>query len=182
MPISGKMSPRPAQIAEPIPRWWRVAAVVLVVLLIVVVVLPYALERRSVVIRTEVDWFHYSVVGEPNSDIVTPIDGALFCPPASAITEPVVSMVWATSPPTLVNNTRLWTLLPPNATMPLGIPVVLYEGFNSSSGGTSFVSAFPFPCGYLWNLDSISPTVVTVSATFTLTYNYTAVETNQLTI
>ncbi len=172
----------PSRMAELVLTWWRAAAVVLVVLLVVVVVLPYALERRSIVIRTEVDWFHYSVVGEPNSDIVTPIDGALFCPPANAITEPILSMVWTTSPSTVVNNTRLWTLLPPNATLPEGRIVVLYEGFNLSSGGTSFVSAFPFPCGYLWNLDSISPTVVTVSATFTLTYNYTAIETNQPTI
>jgi hypothetical protein len=96
------------------------------------------------------------------------------CAPPDAVAVGVFTMVWTTSSGEAVQQVRLWTLYPPNATDPLGVPVVLYEALNASSGGTSFLSSYPDPCSLLWNLNVASNQAVTVTAMATLTYNYTA--------
>lgn len=123
---------------------------------------------------TRVEWSQYLIESGPDvENNTTSILGLHFCVPSDATSAGIFSMVWATNTGQAVQQVRLWTLLPPNASHPLGVPVVLYESTNASSGGTSFVPSYPYPCSYSWNLnvESVNPVVVSVSAT--LTFNVT---------
>lgn len=167
--------------SQGVSQWWRICSLLLVGVVIVAALLPIASSHESKVVRTQVDWFRYTVAGGPAAVKAglnaTFVDGLKFCPPSDAINVPTVSLLWDTTPELQVVDVRLWTLLPPTPSHPLGVPVVLYEGWNATSGGTSFTSAYPFPCDNNWILDDNSTSSVEISAVLTLTYNYTAIVT-----
>jgi hypothetical protein len=172
---------------DPEPRvvsiWWMVVAILLAVLIVVVVVLSAFATHQVSVTRTQVDWYAYTVPGGPGTGGSGPFNytilpDALFCAPSNALSYGRFAMTWSTIPTTSVpENVRLWTLYPPTPSHPIGVPTVLYQSYNVSQGGTSFVSAFPLPCGDAWILNVNATVPLSVTAVMTLTYNYTAEET-----
>lgn len=150
-------------------------AIALALLLVIIGLSVGLLLPSKPLAPTIVSWSHYEVPGGPGLDNnSTSIPGFHFCAPSGATSTGIFAMFWGTSTGHPVQKVRLWTLLPPNATHPLGVPVILYQGLNSSNGGTSFVSSYPFPCSDTWVLDVESTQPVLVFATATLTYNYTS--------
>ena len=158
----------------PVSPWWRVIAVVLAAALAVFGLSVAVFFPASSATLTKVEWSYYVIPGGPGVDNnVTTIPGGHFCAPTDAVTDGIFSMIWNSSTGGSVQQVRLWTLYPPTSSYPLGVPVVLYESVNNSSGGTSFLSLFPEPCSNTWFLNVESDQSVVVSATATLTYNYT---------
>jgi hypothetical protein len=156
-------------------RWWKVASIALSVLVVILLISVVVLLKSPPTTTTEVEWSHYKVPSGPGvNNNSTLIPGLHFCAPADATSAGIFAMAWNTSTGHSVQKVRLWTLLPPNATYPLGVPMILYQGLNDSSGGTSFVSFYPFPCANSWTLDVESEQLVTVSVTASLTYNVTS--------
>ena len=155
----------------PVSSWWRVVAVVLLASLVVITILPFALEKTSV--RTAVEWFRFSAPGGPGTagTNLTKIPPDTFCAPSGALSVGLFSMTWTASNGTRLADVRLWTL---DSNLPFPYVLFLYHGYNESSGGTSFESPYPIPCGNMWVLDDSSSVTVTVSAVMTLAYNYTA--------
>ncbi len=143
---------------------------VLVAVILVLLILPLVLQRQETL--TKVRWFSYSAPGGPgtNGTNFTEIPPGTFCAPSYAVTVGVFSMTWFASNGTRVEDVRLWT---PDPDVPFPNILFLYHGYNESSGGTSFESPYPIPCGNMWVLDDSSLVPVTVAARMTLTYNYT---------
>jgi hypothetical protein len=152
--------------------WWRILAVALSAVLLVIGLSVTVFEPPSSTTVTKVDWFGYEVTGGAG-DVNNYTEILGMCAPPGSITVGIFSMVWASSMGRAVQNLRLWTLLPPNSSYPEGVVDVLYESFNSSAGGTSFLSLYPNPCSLPWVLDVQADQPVTVTAIATLTFNYT---------
>lgn len=162
----------PPRLTKPVPGGWRYAAVVLAVLVVVLLILPWALAHT--VTRSQAEWFHFSVIegpGAPLGSNFTEIRPNTFCAPSDAVSVGLFSMTWTASGGIRVTDVRLWT---PDPDLPFPNILYLYHGYNESSGGTSFESPYPVPCGNMWVLDVDSPVSVTISAVMTLAYNYTA--------
>jgi hypothetical protein len=156
---------------SPVPFWWRVLAIGLAAVLVIIGIAVVILPSTNPATLTRVEWFGYAIPGGPGvTDNGTTFTGTQFCAPSNAITVPIFSLVWTTSTGDPIQQVRLWTLLP---ILPQGRIVNLYLATNSSSGGTSFLSTYPDPCGLIWNLDVEADIPVVVLATITLTYNYT---------
>jgi hypothetical protein len=154
---------------------WRLATIVLVVVLAVVVIVALLDYHGSSTSSTVVQWHTYEVSVE-RSENSTSILGYTLCPNARAVSSGLISMTWDTTPTVTVSQFHIFYLLPPAPGHPLGVPVVLYDATNSSSGGTAFRSgtlAAPTPCGYTWILGVTSSTPTTLTASFTLLYNET---------
>jgi hypothetical protein len=157
-----------------VARWWKGATIALSILVVILLISVVILLRSPLTTMTKVEWSYYRVSGGPGvENNSTMIQGLHFCAPSDATSAGIFSMIWAASTGKSVQQVRIWTLLPPSATYPLGVPVILYQGLNESSGGTSFVSSYPFPCGNSWTLDVESEQLVTVSVIASLTYNVT---------
>jgi hypothetical protein len=162
----------------PASSWWRVSSIVLAILLVVVIVVPVILRTESASIQTRVEWFHYEVAGGPGAQNATlglrnytTIPPNTFCAPSNDLSVGLFSMTWTASNGTRVAEVRIWT---PDPNLPFPNLLFLYRGYNESSGGTSFESPYPIPCGNMWVLDDDSGVPVTITAVMTLTYNYTA--------
>jgi hypothetical protein len=123
--------------SRPVPATWRYAAIVLVVLVAVLLILRYALTHA--VTRTQVNWFRFSAPGGPRTagSNLTKIPPDTFCAPSNAVTVGLFSMTWSASNGTRVADVRLWT---PDPNLPFPNILLLYHGYNESSGGTSFES------------------------------------------
>ncbi len=165
--------------ASGVSAWWRAATIGLVILLVLIAVLTFELRPLNTTkVETQVDWFHYQIASSPqaqaNDSNFTLIPQLTYCAPDGALTTGVFSMVWLTLNGAPVRSVALWVVYPSGSGNSLIYGVNLYEGRNSSSGGTSFISAYPDPCGYDWLLQAASSQNVTVYAVATLTYNYTA--------
>jgi hypothetical protein len=171
---SGQGAGPKRSLGSSVSPWWRILAVALVIVLVIVGLSVTVFLRASPgpASSTEVEWFSYEIPGGPGvSDNGTNFRATEFCAPSNAITVPIFSLIWNTSTGKSIQQVRLWTVLP---VLPQGKIVNLYEGTNSSGGGTSFLSTYPDPCGQVWSLDVESNTPVIVLAIATLTYNYTS--------
>ncbi len=145
----------------------------LAVLIVVVASLWVLAAPQPSNAHTVVKWFTYEVTGGPGTSNRTNIPAGTFCAPTNATSVPVFILTWNTSTGGSVVDTRLWALYPPDPSHPLGAPVVLYEGFNAPSGGTSFLASYPKPCGFGWTLDVNSTSSLVVAASIALVYNGT---------
>ncbi|HTT15447.1 MAG TPA: hypothetical protein VMG81_06715 [Thermoplasmata archaeon] len=154
---------------------WRTfiaTALGLIVILATVVVIEYESSTQNTVVQ----WSSYTIEGGPSvSNNSTIIIGSHFCVPADSSGSGIFSMIWSDTTGATVKNVRLWTILPPTTSHPLGVFDLLYEGGNNSSGGTSFLIHGDTPCDTDWIIDVASNEFVTVTAVTTLTYNVTSI-------
>lgn len=162
-----------------VSAWWRAATISLVMALVVIGVLAFALRPMSTTkVETQVDWYRYQIPSSPaaqaNNTNFTLIPQLTYCAPNGSLTTGIFSMVWITSTGAPVSSVALWVVYPSGSGDSLIYGVNLYDGRNASSGGTSFVSFYPKPCGYDWLLQAASPQDLTVYTVATLTFNYTA--------
>jgi hypothetical protein len=170
----------PASGSGGVSRHWRTLAVVLVVVLLVIASygLYQFLTPTTPETLTKVEWTHFILPAGPaasaNRTNYTTILPLTYCAPQGATTVGLFSLVWSSSSGAAIQSMVIFLLTAPSAEHPLGSPDILYEGFNESYGGTSFLSFAPVPCTYPWTFGVESSFAVSVVGIMTLTYNYTA--------
>jgi len=158
---------------------WRTLAVALTVVLVVIASYEGYLSTRpaSQETLTKVDWSRFTIPAGPgpsaNDSNFTNYPELTFCAPSGATTVGLFSMVWSSSSGAAIQSMVIFLILPPTTGHPLGLPEILYEGFNESNGGTSIISFYPNPCGYQWTIAAQSSFAVSVNGVITFTYNYT---------
>ncbi len=92
-----------------------------------------------------------------------------FCPPEAAAPNATVSFVWE-----VASGQNVTMLLVVDAVLPPpGHDLVFYQATNASLGGYSFISQYPFPCGYEMALVTNTQTPQVVHLTGFLEYQIT---------
>jgi len=146
---------------------WAAIAVALALLVTLALVIVPVVDKHEVMVQP----FGFKLLATAG---LSPyfVPAGMFCAPANSLGPGTVSFTWFT-----LSGAQLFlfTIVVPIGGTPGHDTVTLYTSENATSGGFSYIAAYPFPCAYPLPLttqsNSTTEQVVQVSGTFS--YNYT---------
>jgi hypothetical protein len=153
---------------DSVSRYWKFATLLVVVvsaILIFLLTVPLVSENT-----TEVQPFGFTIRSTPQYGGVVNVGDHQFCPPSGAANAAMVSFVWASKNGTLLSQFEVLVL---QVNPPSNLDVQMYNVSNASQGGFSFVTQFPYPCGYTIAFEIGAPVPASASVNGFLTYNET---------